>query len=338
MTTGTGSKTISGDVVLPSQPQRGGQIVLIDRGNTELTFLNPGTCAVDRQFSVKAGFELANPHDVVIVSASKAYVARYAKNAAATTALAAGDDILIMDPQDGSIDGRIDLSAYGTAAHPAAPDRAIIAAGRVVVTLNRWNATNYTYDASSLVVINPATDQVVQHLPLGGLKNCEGLDYLATTRTVLVACGGSFGSPEQALESGVVVIDASGAQLAIARTLSAVAFATRPVNFAWVIPLPSASSPNRAFAATMGSFSPSIQDRLYQFDFVTGGTTPFGMATPFDLGKPVAGNGRLLIPDANAAMPRIHVYDATGAGAPTETSAFVADTVNGLPPREIAWY
>ena len=55
-TTGTGAKTISGDVMLPSQPQRGGQVVLIDRGNTALTFVNPSTCAFDRQLSVKGGF------------------------------------------------------------------------------------------------------------------------------------------------------------------------------------------------------------------------------------------------------------------------------------------
>jgi hypothetical protein len=59
-TTGTGAKTISGDVVLPSQPQRGGQVVLIDRGNTALTFVNPATCMFDRQLSVKGGFNLAN--------------------------------------------------------------------------------------------------------------------------------------------------------------------------------------------------------------------------------------------------------------------------------------
>jgi hypothetical protein len=88
----------------------------------------------------------------------------------------------------------------------------------------------------------------------------------------------------------------------------------------------------------MGSFSPSIQDKLYAFDFVTGVTTPFGMATPFDLGRPAAGNGRFLMPDANAATPRIHVYDARAAGASTLELSFVADTVNGLPPREVAWY
>jgi len=48
--------------------------------------------------------------------------------------------------------------------------------------------------------------------------------------------------------------------------------------------------------------------------------------------------GRLLVPDAKASAPRVHVFDASGAGAPTETAAFVPDSANGLPPREIAWY
>ena len=82
MSVGAGSLTISGDVALPSQPQRGGQVVLLDRGNSALTFVNPTTCAIDRQMSVKGGtFQKPNPHDVVIVSDSKAYVTRYEKNA-----------------------------------------------------------------------------------------------------------------------------------------------------------------------------------------------------------------------------------------------------------------
>jgi len=339
MATSGGSKTISGDVVLPSQPQRGGKVVLIDRGNTALTFVNPSTCAVDGQFSVKGGFNLANPHDVVILSTTKAYVTRYGKNAAPATPTAAGDDVLILDPRDGTIAGRIDLSAYGSTAHPAAPDRAIIAAGKVVVTLNRWNATNFTYDAGSLVVIDPATDQVVQQLALGGLKNCEGLDYAPAAGTVLVACGGSFGSPEQALESGIAVVDVSAAPARLVRVISAVAFPTPPVTFAWVVPLPaSTGGATRAFTSTLGSFSPSVPDNLYQFDFVTGATMSFGTASPFDLGKPAVGNGRLLVPDAKASAPRIHVFDASGGGAPTETTAFIADSASGLPPREVAWY
>jgi hypothetical protein len=339
MTTGTGSKTISGDVVLPSQPQRGNKVVLIDRGNTALTFVNPATCAVDGQFSVKGGFNLANPHDVVTVSASKAYVTRYGKNAAPATPTAAGDDILILDPRDGTINGRIDLSAYGSATHPASPDRAIIAAGKVVVTLNRWNSTNYTYEVGSVVVIDPATDQVVQQLGLGGLKNCEGLDYVPAQPTVLIACGGSFGSTEQALESGIAVVDVASSPARLARVISAVAFPTPPVTFAWVVSMPTATgAAARAFTSTLGSFSPSAPDHLYQFDFVTGATMSFGTASPFDLGKPAGGNGHLLLPDAKASTPRVHVFDASSAGVPTETTAFVPDVASGLPPREIAWY
>ena len=94
--------------------------------------------------------------------------------------------------------------------------------------------------------------------------------------------------------------------------ISAVAFPTPPVTFAWVVPLPtSTGGATRAFTSTLGSFSPSVPDHLYQFDFVTGGTMSFGTASPFDLGKPAVGNGRLLLPDAKASAPRIHVFDAT---------------------------
>jgi hypothetical protein len=337
-TTGTGAKTISGDVVLPSQPQRGGQIVLVDRGNTALTFVNPGTCAFDHQISVKGGFNLANPHDVVIISAGKAYVTRYGKNPAPGSRIEDGDDILMVDPRDGTVAGRIDLSAYASTDFPASPDRAVIAGGKVVVTLNRWNADFYTYDKGSVVIIDPDTDRVVQSLALGDLRNCEGVDYVPATKTVLVACGGSFGSVEQALESGIAVIDMSTTPATLARILSGVSFPTPPVTFAWVLALPSATSPTRAFTSTLGSFSPSTPDHLYQFDFVTGGNMSFAAASPFNLGQPAAANGRLVVPDATAAMPRIHVFDATGAGGPTEATVFAADTVNGLPPRQVAWY
>jgi hypothetical protein len=336
-TTGSGAKTISGDVTLPSQPQRGGQVVLVDRGNVALTFVNPTTCAFDRQISVKGGFDLANPHDVVIISDSKAYVTRYGKNAAPGSRIEDGDDLLMVDPRDGTVGGRIDLSAYASTDFPAAPDRAIIAAGKVVVTLNRWNADSFSYARGSIVIIDPATDRVVQQLPLGDLRNCEGLDVLPATKTVIVACGGSYGV-EQALESGIAVIDMSTTPATLARIISAVAFPTPPVTFAWAVPMPSASNPTRAFTSTMGSFRPSVPDHLYVFDYVTGGTMSFGSTSPFDLGKPAAANGRLLVPDASASLPRIHVFDATGAGMPTESSSFVADTVNGLPPREVAWY
>ena len=112
MTTGTGSKTISGDVVLPSQPQRGGQVVLIDRGNTALTFVNPGDLRRRPADSVKGGVQLREP-------ARRRHRQRQQgvrdplrqERARPPNPMAAGDDVLIIDPRDGAIAGRIDLSS-----------------------------------------------------------------------------------------------------------------------------------------------------------------------------------------------------------------------------------
>ena len=104
--------------------------------------------------------------------------------------------MLIIDPRNGNIAGRIDLSSYasqvGGTAVQARPDRAIIAAGKVVVTLNSVNGTYSAIGEGGIVIIDPTTDTVVQHLPLTGVKNCEGIDYVAATKTLLVACDGSF--------------------------------------------------------------------------------------------------------------------------------------------------
>ncbi len=97
-TSATLSQTLSGDVTLPSQPQPGNELALVDRGNSAISWLDPMTCTVKRQLSVKTGFR-SNPKDLVAISASKAYVPRYETNTApGTEANDAGDDLLIIDP------------------------------------------------------------------------------------------------------------------------------------------------------------------------------------------------------------------------------------------------
>ena len=71
-TVGNGtSKTISGDAVLPSQPQLGGDIVIVDRGNGALTFVDPSSCFIARQVAIPGGAK-TDPHDVVIVRTTRA--------------------------------------------------------------------------------------------------------------------------------------------------------------------------------------------------------------------------------------------------------------------------
>ncbi len=338
-TTGSGAKTISGDVVLPSQPQRGGQVVLVDRGNIALTFVNPTTCAFDHQISVKGGFDKANPHDVVIVSDSKAYVTRYGKNATPGSRIEDGDDVLMVDPRDGTVGGRIDLSAYATTDNPAAPDRAIIAAGKVVVTLNRWNADFYTYAKGSVVIIDPETDRVVQNLPLGRSEE------LRRARRA----PGDEDRPRRV--RGIVRLRRAGPRIRHRRDRHVddagdagedhlgrrVPHAARDVRLGRAATV--SHQPDARVHVDAGQLHaqrprPPVLFRLRQRrdDFVRHGVA----VRSREAGRGT--NGRLLVPDAKASMPRIHVFDTTGAGAPTESSAFVADSVNGLPPREIAWY
>ena len=59
-----------------------------------------------------------------------------------------------------------------------------------------------------MVVIDPATDTVTASVSVTGLYDCEGMNYLAATKTLLVACGGPYAA-DQAAKSGIAVIDLS---------------------------------------------------------------------------------------------------------------------------------
>jgi hypothetical protein len=337
------SATLSGDVTLPSQPQRGNDLWLIDRGNAALTVLDPATCAVRRQMSVGTGFR-SNPHDVVVVSDAKAYVPRYERNAATpANPNATGDDLLIVNPVSGAVLGHIDLSAYAVPAAGATirarPDRAVIAAGKVFVTLGNADAQLAVTTEARLVIVDPASDAVTGTLALTGLTDCSAMDVLPGGALLFVACGGTFGDVDQPLESGVALVDLTVDPPVLLRVISAVALNARPVNFAWVVGL----SPNRAFAGTFGAFADptrgtaATSDAAFVFDPSNGHATQLGLAAAYDLGRAAGDAVHLFVPDATASAPRIHVYDAA-APTPSETAAFDPEPAHGLPPREIAWY
>ena len=318
--------------------------MLVDRGNTALTFVDPATCTFDHQISVKGGFNFSNPHDVVILGDGKAYVTRYEKNLAPTAdPTTSGDDVLIVDPRNGAILGHVDLASYaaqvtGTTIQ-ARPDRALIAAGKVVVSLNNLSGDFSTYGEGRMVVIDPATDQVVQTVALTGLENCEAMDYLASPRLLVVVCGGAFGDQDQVLESGVALVDMSGSAAALLHTISAVAFNARPLSFQWIAGTTSAGK-QRAFVTTLGAFPsaglPAVPDAAFVVDLGTGATSQIGTSTAYDLGSGALAGRNLLLPDASPAMPRVHVYDVSAT--PVETSSFVSDAANGLAPRQVAPY
>jgi hypothetical protein len=330
---GSSTPTISGDAVLPSQPQRGGYVVIIDRGNGALTFVNPSACIIARQIAVPGGAK-TNPHDVVLIGETKAYLTRYSQNLAATDATLSGDDVAVIDPSTGAQLARIDLDAYASGAGILErPDRAIIANGQVVVSLDEIDAAFATYGEGKLVVIDPATDQVSASLALTGLANCEGMAYVESTKTLLVACGGPFGGP--ATQSGIAVVDLSGATPALDHIVPSSAFDGRPLGVGWVLVLPPTAGGTRAFAVTNDP-NDTAPDALFSFDYVAGTATQFASSPAYTIGQPAGEPGLLVVPFSTLETPQIQLYDASAA--PQLTTAFTSDPTTNLPPQEVAAY
>jgi hypothetical protein len=341
---GAASLTISTDVTLPSQPQLGNRLWLIDRGNVALTRVDPAACAIERQFSVAGGSTvMLNPHDLVVLSDSKAYVTRYEKDLAATSALGTGDDLLIINPTSGALLGRVDLAPYAApvagATIQARPDRALLIGGKVYVSLGSQDNLFTAAGEGRVLAIDPAADQVTGTIALGGLDNCSGMDYLAATRTLVVACGGAFSDADQAAMSGLALVDLSVDPPAVTR-VPASAFNGQPLNFGWVAAL----APTRLTVGTFGVLADAthgiagVPDTVFAFDPSSGNATSMVTADAFNLGAAVGGGGRLWVPDATMDTPRVHVFDVPATGAPAESASFAPDPSIGLLPRQIGWY
>jgi hypothetical protein len=345
------AQPLSGDVALPTQAIPGDELVVIDRKNSVLTFVNPTNCTTLAQLSVSTGGLKANPHDVISVSAHKAYVTRYETNAAPTDDLAdfdEGDDILVIDPlvaasPDKAILKRIALSSYATSVEgktiQARPDRGVFANGKVYVTLGSQSA-DFSTGAGRVAIIDPATDQVTDVIDLPAQKGCSAIEYVAASNRLYVSCGGSFSDLDQAAGSALVEIDLSGAAPVIGRVVPASAVGNLPINFSYAAVLG-----DTAFVGTLGvqDFATGAvitPDAFYAVDLATltatklldaGGAYNFGRVAVDSVHKTV------FLPDGNMVTPRVHMFDASGSPV-VASGTFEANPAAHLPPRELAWY
>ncbi len=346
---GTRTQTISGDVVLPSQPQRGGYLVLIDRAYGALTFVNTtpaagAACVVHGQVDIPGGGAL-NPHDVVILSEHLAYVTRYDADPTATSPQQAGNDVIVIDPTNGAFISRISLDGYASTAAGgpvlARPDRALIANGFVVVSLNQVDAafSPSGYGDGAVALIDPTTNLVAASIALPGLYNCEGMDYIASSKRLLVACGGGYAMPTQPLQSGIAVIDMGAPTPRLDHVISSIAFDGRPLDFSWVVQDATPSAPTRAFAATRDPRFTGV-DAMFQFDVEFGAVVPVTTAPFGTMGVPAVSDQTLFVPEAMPGAPKIQLFDLTTpvTVSPQSISTFNPDRGSSLPPRQIGWY
>ncbi|HEY5284231.1 MAG TPA: hypothetical protein VIM14_15680 [Polyangia bacterium] len=333
---------LSGDVVLPTQVPLGGPVAIIDRdkNNNALTWLDPVTCVPLGQMAVGTGF-YSNPHDVVTLSASKAYVTRNNENSAATPApddFDDGDDLLIVDPTQLKITGRIDLKPFAPAGTLPDADRALLAEGHVYVSLNAISLDYSTYGTGRILVVDPVTDQVVSFIDLPGVKNCGAMTYLPTDQKLLVACTGSYSDgPQQAQSSAIVAIDLSVSPPVVFAQIAAASVGGLPFTNTTVAALDSKT----ALGVTLGNTSSMPPDRLWSLSL--DGTLPvriFESTESFTLGAVLAdvAKSRVLVVDGTMSTPAFLRFFDFAAGTFTAGKTVKTNPSQSLPPRALAFY
>lgn len=333
------TQALSGDVVVPSSPQPGNPVLLIDRTNAALTWLDPATCAPQHQLDVSTGFA-ANPQDVIGLSPSKAYVTRFGFDPAHA---GAGDDILIIDPSVPAITGRIDLSSavlpVTGKVMKARPDHARLIDGTVFVVLNELSADLVNDPAVAhgrVIAIDAATDKITATIDISELADCVDTSYVPATNTLVVVCTGDFTAADPTKTSGIAYIDLTASPPVQVLHQGASAFGGRALAAYSGIALSGALG----FGVTPGVFGGTPHDRLWSFNVASGRATPVADASDsFVYGTVLIdpGHQRLYLTDGFPTTPRVHIYDYT-TGTAVHQAAVQADAASGLPPTEIAWY
>jgi len=334
---------LSGDVVLPTEPAPGGELVLIDRYPAAvLTFVDPASGVVRRQIGVGTGYP-SNPHDVLFIDADTAWVTRYDQNptpSATAGDLDEGGDLLVVNPVTGALVDRIDLAPWASSGMEPRPDRLAHVGDAVWVTLGNL-ARRFDDGGSGLVVgLEPETGAFVGRAELSGLASCGGtLAVSPAGDGAWVSCTGVFqrGDAPQLSASGVAWLgtDEIGAPVEGFRMAAADIGPGRPVGH----PL-AALDGQRALVVVLGTLD-GAPDLLYLVDRGTGAATPIGLETQaYSLNALLlAPGGRLLAADANRRRPRLRRVDLGEDGAVTgEAANVVTDPVVGLEPRALGWY
>jgi hypothetical protein len=336
------SMALSGDVVFPQNYNAFNQIVLIDRyPNSVLTFVDPTTFSVIDQLAVGTGFA-ANPHDFLWLSAHKGYVTRFETNTKpGKHEFDGGDDILIVDPIDFIIKGRIALSEYADKLEnsnlQARPDRMALADGLVWVTLNHLSGDFKESGHGAVLAINPSDDRIVHWITSSDVSNCGGIVYASSVESLFVSCSGMLGArgDQQNMDSVIWRIDLHS---------------DTPTEEIWVH---KKTDTRRAFGFDLdvvadrwllvsyfGDLTADISDELVAFDLVTAQEHIVHRAgSAYGLGGVLADTEQnvVYVGDANPVSPGIFVYRIQN-GTFTNIDKIDAHPTVGLPPRHIRFY
>lgn len=339
------SAALGGDVVLPSMAVPGDELVLIDRFPASvLTWVDLRTAEVRAQLSVATGFA-ANPQDYVPYSETKAYVPRYEPNlASGEEEFDEGNDVLIVDPSTPAIIGRIDLApAFDELPEGFYPrgSRALLASGKLRVLAVGLNADYTDRLASRLITIDPETDAIEDVLVFDGMHSCGSAVLSPDGKELAVPCAGAFGQDplDGFPDSGVVIVDVSGAPREVLRYTSDELGIDQVNEVAWI-------GDDHVVVLTSGRFGPDqveaeANDQARTMNVRDGSLSdPWLSSGPFTLGDVACSltKSKCLLADAGTDGGVVHTLSIRAPGEITITGELKPETASGLPPRGVGTY
>jgi hypothetical protein len=260
------------------------------------------------EYSVGAG---TNPQDIAIVSAERAYVARYDE-----------PSLLVVDPLDGAELGTVDLSPYADG--DGSPEAAwlLVHGDRVYTAMQKL--VDFAVDGpSSVAVVDAASGQVEREITLAGANMYGKMRYAAAIDRIPLILVGRFGE----LDGGIQLLDPNDdtvspyvvTEAALGGDLSDAVIASAEMGFA-VIGVPAEDGE---------------KTRLVGFDPSTGevGQT-LVESDGWDLGfiELDADGDELWVADRNPTRPGVRIFDAATGTELTDRPIDV-----GLPPFMICF-
>jgi hypothetical protein len=339
------SLALGGDVTLPTQRINGSEIVLLDRHPASvLTWVDLAAAQVTRQLSVATGFA-SNPHDYSALSATRAYVPRFDANPApGQQQFDQGNDVLVIDPLEPEITGRIDLSAAMDGAEsrflPRA-ERSVLVRDRLYVLLGAASSDLLETTDSRLAVLATEDDSIRDVLVFEGLHGCSALALAPQSDELAVGCSGSWGGDNEAeiSESALVRVAIQSGVQEVAR-YAAGHFGQGPIAQGVAY-----ATERLVLLTTYGRFStpdqPAADDTLIELDLETGDARVLlrSAETPFSLGAVScdAACAVCLVADAERQGGVVHRFEVTPEGV-TGRRTIKVETSIGLPPRQLGQF
>lgn len=298
----------------------GGLVYVVNRGGGDnVQVLDPGDdFATTIQFTTGAG---TNPHDIWVLSATKAYVALY------------GSAVLLeVDPGTGNVRDEISLAGFADPDGIPDMDRLFYREPYLYVSLERIDFGGGTYQpvapsmlavidtrTNALVDANPAADGI-QAIALAGLNPIAPMVWDAHSGSLLVPEAGAYG----VLDGGIEMIDldsmGSAGFLATEQELGGdlMDFAVGAGSLAYAAVSDGSRSYAVAFDRTSGAKVRTVHasQRWVLLDLIV---TPCG---------------NLIVGDPDYETPGLRIYDA-GTGDPV--AGLTQPIATGLPPVEIVY-